>query len=165
MWDLIEHMFRPSQSVIEIVIRGSIMYLSVFALMRVLLKRRQEGVSAPDVLLVVLISDAAQNGMAGEYRSITEGLALVVTILFWNVVLDWLSYRFRWFERLISPPPLLLIDRGKLLAKNMRQELVTRDEILSKLRELGIDDPSRVERAYLEWDGQLSVAPRPSLNR
>jgi len=162
MWDLIENMFRPSQSVLEIVIRGSIMYLSVFALMRVMLKRRQEGVSAPDVLLVVLIADAAQNGMAGEYRSITEGLALVGTILFWNVVLDWLSYWFPWFERLINPPPLLLIDRGRLLGKNMRQELVTRDEILSKLRELGIDDPSRVERAYLEPDGQLSVAPRPS---
>jgi uncharacterized membrane protein YcaP (DUF421 family) len=69
MWDMIEHMFQPSQSVREIVIRGSIMYLSVFALMRVLLKRRREGVSAPDVLLVVLIADAAQNGMAGMWPS------------------------------------------------------------------------------------------------
>jgi uncharacterized membrane protein YcaP (DUF421 family) len=162
MWDLFEHMFRPSQSVLEIVIRGSIMYLSVFVLMRVLMKRRQEGVSAPDVLLVVLIADAAQNGMAGEYRSITEGLALVVTILFWNVVLDRLAFWFPWFERLITPSPLLLIANGRLLVRNMRQEFVTRDEILSKLRELGIDDPTRVRRAYLELDGQLSVAPRPS---
>ena len=77
------------------------------------------------------------------------------------MALDWLSYWFPWFERLINPLPLLLIDNGRLLTKNMRQELVTRDGILSKLRELGIEEPAQVERPYLEADGQLSVAPRP----
>lgn len=158
---MVADLFRPTGSIIELILRGSLMYLAIFVLLRVVLKRRSEGVSIPDVLLVVLVADAAQNGMAGEYRSITEGLVLVATILFWNAVLDWMAYLSPHLEKLITPDPLLLIENGRLCADNMRHELITRSELMSMLRELGIDDISVVTRAHLEPNGKLSVAPRP----
>jgi uncharacterized membrane protein YcaP (DUF421 family) len=48
-----------------------------------------------DLLVIVLIADAAQNGMAGEYRSLTDGLLLVATIVAWSYALNWLAFRFR----------------------------------------------------------------------
>jgi uncharacterized membrane protein YcaP (DUF421 family) len=150
-------MFVPSQSLIEVVLRGTIMYLVIFVLLRIVLKRRAQGVSTPDVLLIVMIADAAQNGMAKDYKSITEGLVLVGVILFWDWMLDWLSFHYPAIERAIRPPPLPLIEDGRLNRRNMREELVTLQELQSLLREKDIHDVGRVRTAYLEASGALTV--------
>ncbi|MCA1414805.1 DUF421 domain-containing protein [Bradyrhizobium sp. NBAIM20] len=149
--------FVPTHSIMEMVVRGTIMYLGVFTLMRFVLKRQTGGLSIPDLLLVVLLADAAQNGMAGEYHSITEGIVLVATIIFWNLAIDWVGYHVPFVERLARPAPLLLIKNGQVLRRNMRQELVTMDELMSKLREEGIAGPADVVEAYIEGDGNISV--------
>ncbi|MCA1376223.1 MULTISPECIES: DUF421 domain-containing protein [unclassified Bradyrhizobium] len=149
--------FVPTHSIMEMVVRGTIMYLGVFTLMRFVLKRQTGGLSIPDLLLVVLLADAAQNGMAGEYHSITEGIVLVATIIFWNLAIDWIGYHVPFVERLAHPAPLLLIKDGQVLRRHMRQELVTMDELMSKLREEGIASPADVIEAYIEGDGNISV--------
>jgi uncharacterized membrane protein YcaP (DUF421 family) len=85
MW---HDMLVPTHSIAEMIARGTIMYLVIFAMMRFILKRQSGGLTTPDVLLVVLLADAAQNGMANEYRSVTEGITLVGTIIFWNFAID-----------------------------------------------------------------------------
>jgi glyoxylate utilization-related uncharacterized protein len=73
-------------------LRGSIVHFFLFFFLRIL--RRQAGtISFSDLLVVVLIAAAAQNALASQYQSITEGLILVTTIVFWNFLLDWLDYR------------------------------------------------------------------------
>jgi len=84
----------PEQPALDSVIRGTIIYLLLFIVMRFLLKRRSGGLGMPDVLVVVLIADAVQNAMGSEYRSVTEGALLVLTIVFWDRVLDWLEIGF-----------------------------------------------------------------------
>jgi uncharacterized membrane protein YcaP (DUF421 family) len=59
-----------------------------------------------DLLLLVLIADAAQNAMAGEYHSISKGLVLCGTLFGWNFLLDWLAYRYDWVARLLECFPL-----------------------------------------------------------
>jgi uncharacterized membrane protein YcaP (DUF421 family) len=153
-WDQV---FIPTNSVLEMFVRGTIMYLVIFVLMRFVLKRQAGGLNISDVLLVVLLADAAQNGMAGEYHSITEGVVLVSTIIFWNFMLDWLEYHIPAMKRLLRPAPLMLIKDGQVLRGHMRQELVTMDELMSKLREEGVTNPSEVAEAYIEPDGNISV--------
>jgi uncharacterized membrane protein YcaP (DUF421 family) len=132
------------------------MYVGLVLLFRVL--RRDTGsLSLADLLLVVLIADAAQNGMAGEYRSITAGLVLVGTIAAWSFVFDWLSYHSKFVERLLQPPPLPLIRNGMMLVRNMRQQFITVDELKSQLRQQGIARVEQVKYCYLEPDGQISV--------
>lgn len=71
--------FVPTMSVAEIFLRGTVIYLLLFGILRVL--RREAGaISVGDLLVVVLVADAAQNAMAGDYKSITEGVLLVGTI-------------------------------------------------------------------------------------
>jgi uncharacterized membrane protein YcaP (DUF421 family) len=149
--------FVPTHSILEMFVRGTIMYLVIFLLLRFVLKRQLGGVSPPDVLLVVLLADAAQNGMADEYRSVTEGVFVVSTIIFWNFAIDWFEYHFPAMERLLRPAPLVLIKNGQILRRHMRQELITMDELMSKLREEGVRSPSEVAQAYMEPDGNISV--------
>jgi uncharacterized membrane protein YcaP (DUF421 family) len=149
----------PTVSLLEMVLRGSMMYLFVFAAMR-LFRRESGALSTADLLVVVLIADAAQNAMASEYRSVTEGAVLVSTIFAWNYGLDWLGYTYPRVHRLLNPSPLLLIKDGRLLPRNMRAEMLTKADLAEHLREHGVEDFAEVSRCYLEGDGHLSVIKR-----
>jgi len=85
---------------------------------------------------------------------------LVATIVFWSYALDWLGYQFPKFEQLMSPPPLLLVDHGKLIRRNMRQELITVDKLMTALREEGVTALQEVRWAHMEPDGRISVIRR-----
>lgn len=149
----------PSGSLVELVIRGSIMYLVIFALMRVF--RRESGtLSTADLIVVVLVADAAQNGLTSDYKSVTEGAVLVGTIFALNYGLDWLGFRYEWAHRILNPSPLLLVRDGRIQRQNLRSEMLTVDDLMEQLREHGIEHVSQVKRSYLEADGRLSVITR-----
>lgn len=155
-WD---RMFVPSQPILETVIRGTVTYLSLFLLLRTF--RRQTGSLGPaDLLVLLLIADASQNAMAGEYKSITDGLVLVFTIMGWEYLLDYLSYHVPVFGKLIDREPLPIIEKGKINEENLAQELMTRDELISQLRIKGIDSLDDVKDSFIEGDGHISVIPK-----
>ncbi|MBR1302197.1 DUF421 domain-containing protein [Bradyrhizobium sp. AUGA SZCCT0042] len=138
-------------------LRGTVMYLSLFIILRFVMVRQTSTIGIADILVIVVIADAAQNGFAKEYKSITEGVVLVLTIVFWNLFLSWISYRFKIFERLLSPPPLPLIKNGKMNRHNMRQEFITEEELRGQLRQQGVSELAEVREACLEANGELSV--------
>ena len=152
-----EAVFVPQTPLLEVVVRGSLVYLAVFALMRFVLKRETGGLGITDVLVVVLIADAAQNAMADDYRSVPDGVLLVAVVVAWAWVINALGYRFPGVQRLVRPRPLLLVKDGEPILRNMRREFVTLEELRSHLREQGVEDVSQVHRAHMESDGRLSV--------
>ncbi len=144
-------------SPLELFVRGSAVYWFLFLIFRVVMRRNVGSIAIADVLVLVVIADAAQNAMAGGYDSITEGFVLVGTIVGWNVALDMLAYRFERLRRLLEAPPLLLIRDGRMLHHNLRREFLTEDEVLAKLRESGVENVTEVKQAYMEGDGSISV--------
>jgi len=151
--------FAPDTPILEILVRGTAMYLALFTLLRVVLKRQAGSVGLPDILVIVLLSDAAQNGMAGEYQSVGDGVILVITIIFWSFALDWLDFNFPLFQRLLRPAPLPIIQDGKVLRRNMRKELVSDDELRSLMRQQGLEKVEEIKEAYVESDGEVSFVP------
>ena len=154
------NLFGFSVNPAEMVIRGTVIYWFIFLLFRFVLRRDIGAIGIADVMLVVLIADAASNGMSGGYDSITDGCVLVATIAGWNYLLDWMSFHFPKIRRLVEPPPLALIRDGKLQRKAMRQELISSSELETKLREHGIEKLDDIKMAYLEDDGEISVLRR-----
>jgi len=151
--------FLPDTPILEIFVRGTVMYLSLFLLLRLVMKRQAGSVGLPDILVIVLIADASQNGMAGQYESIIDGILLVGTIIFWSFALDWLDYRFPVVQRFLRPAPLLLIRDGRMLRRNMRKELVTDEELQSQLRQQGFGAVDEIKEGYMEGDGEISFIP------
>ncbi len=157
-------MFVPTESIAEVVIRGTIMYLGMYFILRIF--RRQSGsIGVADLLVIVVIADAAQNGMAGDSRSITEALLLITTIVLWDFFLDWLGFRSTFIARFLTPKPLLLIEDGKFISKNLDKEFLTEEEVYSQLREEGLKDASLVKQCYLESNGHFSVLLRTTGKR
>ena len=152
-----KELLEPSMSLLELVLRGNTKNKNQNKEQQKHNQRHVGSMSLMDLLLMVLIADAAQNAMSKQYQSITEGLVLCGTLIAWNYLLDVLAYRFPEVGRLLEPPPLPIVRAGKLQRRNMRHELLTEDEVLSQLRQQGIEDLKTVKIAFVEPDGGISV--------
>jgi uncharacterized membrane protein YcaP (DUF421 family) len=149
-------MLIPTTGLAELFIRGTLMYFAVLLLLR-LFRRNQGSLNTPDLLVLVMVADAAQNGMAGQYNSLTEGAILVGTIFFWNYVLDVMGFRLPWVRRILHPEPVLLVRNGRVHGRNLAAELLTQDDLMEQLREQGIERLAEVKQCCLEADGHISV--------
>jgi uncharacterized membrane protein YcaP (DUF421 family) len=142
---------------LELILRGTLIYWFIFLLFRFVARRDAGAIAITDVLVVVLIADAAQNGMSADYRSVTDAMILIGTIVVWNVVLDWAAYVSPAWRRALVPATLQLVRDGQLVRNDLRRQLLTEDELMEKLREHGIASLADVKAAYLESSGDVSV--------
>lgn len=150
-------MFMPSTAALEIVVRGSVMYLALFAMLRFVLRRETGSLGITDLLVIVLIADAAQNAMAGGYRSITDGLLLVATIIAWSYLLNLLAFRYPLWRRIVQAPRVQLVRDGRVIPRNLAQEKITEEELLAEIHAHGCEDVHDVHAAWIEPDGMVSV--------
>jgi len=158
--DLVD-VFRSTVPVLELILRGSLMYWFLFAVFRLILRRDAGSMGLTDFLFVVLLGDAAQNGMIGEGTSATDAVVLISTLVVWNVLIDWATYRFPALERRLAAKRLCLVRDGRLIRRNMRREFISDAELMSKVREQGLEDLSRIKAMYLESDGEISLIRWP----
>jgi uncharacterized membrane protein YcaP (DUF421 family) len=149
----------PDLSVTETVLRGTVMYFVIFVLLRVVLRGRTGGTTMSDLLVLVLIADAAQNAMADEYMSLASGSLLVATIIGWSFTLDWLAYRVPAVRRFVHPEKTALVQNGRLIRRALAREMMTEDELMSEIRLQGVDKLEDVRAVYLEGNGEISVIP------
>lgn len=152
--------FTPDVSLFEMVARGVIVYLAIFVLLRVMLRGRLGSMTTSDLLVLVIIADAAQNALSSTYTSITDGVVLVVTIIGMSVLFDWLGYHVAFLGRFIHPQRKPLIVNGRVLRKTLAEELMTEDELMTQLRLQGAAAIHDVKAAYLEGNGEISVIRR-----
>jgi len=152
-----QELFGLSVSPWELIVRGSAVYWFLVIVFRFILRHGAGSVGMADILLLVIIADAAQNAMAGEYRSITDGFILISTIIAWNVLIDWLTYVSPAFRHMFEPEERCLVRDGRILRRNLRRERIAEEELMGKLREHGVADVQEVKAAYIEQNGAISV--------
>ncbi|RJF99105.1 DUF421 domain-containing protein [Noviherbaspirillum saxi] len=153
-------LFGLSVPLAELIVRGTTMYWFLFVMFRFVVRRDVGAIGIADVLILVIVADAAQNAMSGEYTSVTDGMALVTTLIGWNLLLDWACFRYPRIRRLVQPRPLALVKGGRLLRQNMRKEFITEEELWSRLRQGGVESLNDVKAVYMETDGEISVIKR-----
>ena len=113
--------------------------------------------------MIALVAAAAQNAMAREHRSVTDGIILVATVAFCSYALDWLGHCVPQFQRFYHPPPLPLIKNGHFLRRNMRKELITEDELLTQIHLYGLGKLDDVAEAFMEGDGSITIIHKESV--
>ncbi|WP_411887718.1 DUF421 domain-containing protein [Hydrocarboniphaga effusa] len=149
----------PDSSIAEMVVRGTLTYLFLFVILRAF--RRPTGqLGIADVLLITILADAAQNAMGGSYESISSGFTLIATIVFWDRLIDYLSWRYSWFTPLADPPPAVLIKDGKVDRAALRRFKISDEDLLTHLRQGAAERPDDVRLCLLESDGRISVLKR-----
>jgi len=151
--------FVTSVPLWEIVLRTVVVYIAVFALLRVAGKRELGQMSVTDLVVILVIANAVQNSLNGGDTSLIGGIVAAATLVAMNVILDRFGRRVPFLERLVRSEPALLMQDGTFIDKNLEREDITRDEIAMSAREHGIGDLSQVSEAILEPDGSISIIP------
>src|SRR5207249_1940275 len=116
-------LFTPQMSLPEILIRGTLTYLGLCLLLRLVLNRQAGKVSMSDLLVVALVAGVCRKALVSDDYSITDGLLVVATVLLWSFALDWLSFYSPFVHRLLHSPPVPLVRDGQVLTDNLRREL------------------------------------------
>ena len=103
-------LFTPQMSLPEILIRGTLIYVALCLLLRVVLKRQAGRVSLSDLLVVSVVAGVCRNPLVRDAYSVTDGVLVVATVLAWGYALDWLSYYVPLIHQLLHAPPVPLMS-------------------------------------------------------
>lgn len=150
----------PSEPMVELIVRGSVTFLLLLFLLRLVGQRESGGLGITDLLVVVLMANATSAGMTGNTDTIADGLVLAATMLFWSVILDAVAYRWPTVAHFVKARPRPLILDGRLDHRVMRREFITEEEVFTQLRLHGYSEPRLIARAYLEPNGMISIIPK-----
>lgn len=150
-------LFQFTMSPLELLVRGTVIYWFVFILLRIAGRREFGSVGTANILLLVMIADAAQNAMAGDYKTVSEGAVLISTLVFWSAFNDRLCYYVPAVRSVLEPNRICLVKDGQMQRRGMRREFITEEELMGQLRINGVEDIGEVRRAFIEENGDISV--------
>lgn len=145
----------------DIVLRALIIYALVFALTRALGRRELSTLQPFDLILLVVIGDLIQSGVTQNDLSITGVLLVVCTIGTLQVVTSYIGYRFRRVRSVLQGEPIVLVESGQLIERNMHRERLTVDDLAEKARLSGIASLDEIRWAVLETNGDVSFIKQP----
>jgi len=155
-----ETLFELSAPWWTFVLRATAIYALVMVLIRVSGKRAVGQFTPFDLVMLILIGNAVQNGINGGDNSLTGAAIMATTLIALNYGVAFITSRSRRVERIVEGEPVVLARNGKLFEGVLRRELVSRDDFRESLRMNGIDDVAKVELALLETNGSISVVKK-----
>ena len=142
------------------VLRATVIYALVMVLVRVSGKRAVGQFTPFDLVLLILIGNAVQNGINGGDNSLTGAAIMATTLIALNYGVAFITSRSRRAEKVVEGEPVVLARHGKAYEHVLRRELVSRNDFLEALRMNNIEDVADVELALLETNGHISVVAR-----
>jgi uncharacterized membrane protein YcaP (DUF421 family) len=140
----------------DIVLRAVFLYVFIVFVMRVIGRRELSSMTPFDLILLIVLGDAVQQGLTQDDYSVTGAVLAVATIATLQVLTSYLSFRFAPARRLLEGDPLVVVERGKLVDHNLKRERMTEDEVAEEMRQQQIGSLGEVEWAILESNGQIS---------
>jgi uncharacterized membrane protein YcaP (DUF421 family) len=144
----------------DLVLRASAVYVFLLVVLRLAGRRTLSEMSTFDFVLVLIVSEATQNALLDDDRSLSAGLAVILTLVALDRAAAWLKSRSGRAERLIEGGPLTLVDHGRVLQDRLDASRVTVDDVLQSARHArGIGTLAEIRYAVLEPSGGISVIP------
>jgi uncharacterized membrane protein YcaP (DUF421 family) len=140
----------------DIVVRAAFAYLFILFLLRVIGRRELSTMEPSDLILLVVMGDLIQNGVTQSDYSMTGVMLATTTFGLLAAATSWLVFRSRRAQRVIEGEPLIVIEDGKPIERNMRAERLTLDEVMQEAREQQIASLDEIQWGVLESTGKLT---------
>jgi uncharacterized membrane protein YcaP (DUF421 family) len=140
----------------DIVLRAIVLYAFVIFVMRVTGRRELSSMTPFDLVLLIVLGDAIQQGLTQDDYSVTGAILAVATIATLQVLTSYLSYKSRRARKVFEGEPIVLVERGEIVERNMHRERMRTDEIVEEMRQQQIGSLDEVEWGILEANGSIS---------
>src|SRR5437764_10635729 len=144
----------------DLVIRSTVIFFFVYLVTRVVGKRELAALEPFDLILLVVIGDLVQQGVTQSDYSVTGAIIVIGTMALLTVALSFVNFRFRGLRSVLEGEPVVLVEDGKVIERNMRRERITRDEVEAEGRLQQVASIEDMRWAVLETSGQISIIGR-----
>src|SRR2546430_3044542 len=144
----------------DLVIRAAVVFFFIFFLTRVVGRRQLSDLEPFDFILLVVLGDLVQQGITQSDQSVTGTLTVISTIALLSVFVGWISFRSRPARLLTEGEPIVLLQDGRPIERNLRRERITLDDLREEARQAQIASLDDISWAILENDGKISCIPR-----
>jgi uncharacterized membrane protein YcaP (DUF421 family) len=140
----------------DLVVRSVVVFFFVLVLTRVIGRRELSQLAPFDLILLIILGDALQQGLTQDDYSVTGALLVVGTFAVLQVFMSWVGYRFRPLRPILEGEPLIIVQDGKPIEKNLKRERLTLDEVMESARMHEIGSLDDVQWAIIERNGEIS---------
>lgn len=140
----------------DIVLRATIAFIVILFLTRVVGRRELSSLEPFDLILLVTIGDLVQQGVTQNDFSVTGMILAIGTIGILTLFFSYLPWRFRVLRPVLEGVPVILVEDGDVVEKNLKRNRLTQEEIAGAARLQNIESLSQVKWAVLETSGQIS---------
>ena len=140
----------------DIVLRAAFAFAFIFFLTRIVGRRELSSLEPFDLIMLIVLGDLVQQGVTQSDYSITGLVLAAGTIALMQVLVSYLSFRFRRLRPLLEGEPIVLVENGRVLERNLARERLTREEVLEQARQSQIGSFDQIRLAVLETSGQIS---------
>ena len=144
----------------DVVLRAALAFAVIFFLTRVVGRRELSSLEPFDLIMLIVLGDLVQQGVTQSDYSVTGLVLAGGTIALMQIGVSYLNFRFERLQPLLEGEPIVLIDDGRTLEKNLSRERLTRSELEEQARQSQIDSLDKVRWAVLETSGQISFIPK-----
>lgn len=153
MW---KHLFATGLPIFEKVLRPILVYIFLVVGLRIAGKRGLSSLNSFDLVVLLCLSNTVQNAIVGDDNSVLGGVIGATTLLVVNYATVRFFFTHPKLEQIVEGETTLLIEKGKLIEKNLNEELITHSELVSAAHKQGFRSLDEVERCELEPGGGLS---------
>jgi uncharacterized membrane protein YcaP (DUF421 family) len=140
----------------DIVLRAVVLYVFIIFVMRVIGRRELSSMTPFDLILLIVLGDAIQQGLTQDDYSVTGALLAVSTMASLQVLTSYLSFRSQKARKVLEGEPIVVVEHGNLVEHNLKRERVTKDEVAEEMRQQQIASLDQVEWAIIEANGSIS---------
>jgi uncharacterized membrane protein YcaP (DUF421 family) len=146
---------------VDIVIRAAVAFLFIYLLTRIIGRRELNSLEPFDLILLVMLGDLVQQGVTQNDFSVTGLMLAGGTVGFLAMAFSYLSFKVKRLRPLLDGEPIVVMQDGKPIERNLRRERLTIEEVAANARLQQIGSLEDVQWAVLETNGQISFIPKP----
>jgi|SRR5215203_794819 len=146
----------------DIVIRGTVLFFFVYLLMRVIGRRELSSLAPFDLFLLVVLGDAIQQGLTQDDYSVLGAILAVSTFAVLQLIVSYTSFKIPRLRLVLEGEPIVIVQDGKPIDRNLQRERMTVDEVLEEARLQQISSLDQIEWAVLEASGNISFIEKKS---
>jgi uncharacterized membrane protein YcaP (DUF421 family) len=147
---------------VDIALRSILLFFVVFLLTRAIGRRELSSLEPFDLILLIILGDAIQQGLTQDDYSVTGALIVISTFAALQVGISYLSFRSKRLRPILEGEPIVLVEDGRVIVKNMRRERLTQGELAAAARQEQIASLDEIRWAVLETSGKISFIPKQS---
>lgn len=143
------------------IVRTLILYIFIITALRLMGKRQISDMQPSELVVTLVVSDIASLPMQNTSQPLLSGMIPVMVLVGLEILTSVLMMKSRTVRKLVCGNPVVVIEDGRLLQKQMKRLRMTNSDLMEQLRQQNVFSLNDVQYCIVETNGALSILEKP----